>query len=73
VKFLLIDVTSQESVDAAYKQFSSEQSHLDVLVNNAGICVEAMDTPAAAANVDVFSYQNHYCYYADLINILYRQ
>jgi len=52
VKFLLIDVTSQESVDAAHKQFSSEQSHLDVLVNNAGICPEAMDTPAAAANVD---------------------
>jgi len=40
VKFVPLDVTDQASVDNAAKQIASEQPHLDVLVNNAGILVD---------------------------------
>lgn len=34
---LQLDVTNQSSVDAAAKRVGEEQTHLDVLINNAGI------------------------------------
>eukprot|EP01114_Cavostelium_apophysatum_P014562 TRINITY_DN3808_c0_g2_i2.p1 TRINITY_DN3808_c0_g2~~TRINITY_DN3808_c0_g2_i2.p1 ORF type:complete len:242 (-),score=58.83 TRINITY_DN3808_c0_g2_i2:54-779(-) len=40
VRFLQLDVTDSTSVNAAVKQVESEQGHLDVLVNNAGIALE---------------------------------
>jgi NAD(P)-dependent dehydrogenase (short-subunit alcohol dehydrogenase family) len=41
VTFLEIDVSKRESVQRAAKEFSQIATHLDVLVNNAGICLEA--------------------------------
>jgi NAD(P)-dependent dehydrogenase (short-subunit alcohol dehydrogenase family) len=35
--YLTLDVTSDESVDAAAEQFAAEAGQLDVLINNAGI------------------------------------
>ena len=52
-KSLVLDVTSQESVDAAAKQFATEQGHLDVLVNNAGIASEAYNSDASKPDQDV--------------------
>lgn len=37
VRLAIIDVTDQESVDAAVGQIKSEDGKLDVLINNAGI------------------------------------
>lgn len=53
MKFLHLDVTSQQSVDAALKQFSSEQTHLDILVNNAGIVLEKIDDDPSTTTVQV--------------------
>ncbi|WP_280472285.1 SDR family NAD(P)-dependent oxidoreductase, partial [Nocardia cyriacigeorgica] len=50
VSFVLLDVTSEESVAAAAKLVGEQVSHLDVLVNNAGIggpWVAPADTVAA--------------------------
>ncbi|MFD0793003.1 SDR family oxidoreductase [Mucilaginibacter litoreus] len=37
VELLLLDVVSEESVQQAYKELSGKISHLDVLINNAGV------------------------------------
>jgi NAD(P)-dependent dehydrogenase (short-subunit alcohol dehydrogenase family) len=41
--FLEIDVSDNESVAAAVREFSNIEDHLDVLVNNAGIIVDGDD------------------------------
>jgi NAD(P)-dependent dehydrogenase (short-subunit alcohol dehydrogenase family) len=43
VTFLEIDVSDNESVTNAAREFSDIQDHLDVLVNNAGIIVDGDD------------------------------
>lgn len=40
VRFVQLDVTDQDQIDAAAKRIESEAGHLDVLVNNAGVAVE---------------------------------
>ncbi|SPE47795.1 Diacetyl reductase [Streptomyces netropsis] len=40
VRFLQLDVTDQEQVDAAVRRIETESGRLDVLVNNAGVVVE---------------------------------
>lgn len=40
VTFLAMDVSDDASVQAAAKQFAQSESHLDVLVNNAGIVTD---------------------------------
>jgi NAD(P)-dependent dehydrogenase (short-subunit alcohol dehydrogenase family) len=40
VRFVALDVTDEESVDAAAKQVEADAGRLDVLVNNAGIVSE---------------------------------
>src|SRR5205807_9294644 len=39
--FLKIDVADEKSIHAAAAEFSKSADHLDVLVNNAGVLVEA--------------------------------
>jgi len=51
VHVLQLDVTDPKSVTAAVKQFQSEQKHLDVLVNNAGILIDGKQRPTEA-NLD---------------------
>ena len=36
VEAIPIDIENDESIEAAYQAFSSSQSHLDCLINNAG-------------------------------------
>jgi NAD(P)-dependent dehydrogenase (short-subunit alcohol dehydrogenase family) len=38
VSLVQLDVTSDASVTAAVKEIESQQGHLDILINNAGIC-----------------------------------
>jgi len=37
VRYLIADVTDEQSVDAAFLQFAEMEQHLDVFINNAGI------------------------------------
>eukprot|EP00026_Physarum_polycephalum_P016049 Phypoly_transcript_16880.p1 GENE.Phypoly_transcript_16880~~Phypoly_transcript_16880.p1 ORF type:complete len:244 (+),score=46.63 Phypoly_transcript_16880:87-818(+) len=53
VRALTLDVTSQDSVNAAVKDFSAHHAHLDVLVNNAGIAPEGFAQNADAPNLDL--------------------
>jgi NAD(P)-dependent dehydrogenase (short-subunit alcohol dehydrogenase family) len=41
VRFMALDVTSQESIDAACAQVKREAGRLDILINNAGISVDS--------------------------------
>jgi NAD(P)-dependent dehydrogenase (short-subunit alcohol dehydrogenase family) len=41
VRFVALDVTSQESIDAACAQVKREAGRLDILINNAGISVDS--------------------------------
>jgi NAD(P)-dependent dehydrogenase (short-subunit alcohol dehydrogenase family) len=43
VSFLQLDVSRPESVAAAAREFASQNDHLDVLVNNAGILLDGDD------------------------------
>lgn len=47
-----LDVSNIDSVEAAYKQVESKFGHIDVLVNNAGIMLDAT-TPASDLDVNV--------------------
>ena len=38
-KFMQLDITSNESIEAAKRDILAKYGHLDVLVNNAGICL----------------------------------
>lgn len=38
VSLVQLDVTSDASIAAAVKEVESQQGHLDILINNAGIC-----------------------------------
>lgn len=51
VRFLHLDVTDHEQVDAAAVRVEAECGRLDVLVNNAGILLE-LDTPVTEAGGD---------------------
>jgi NAD(P)-dependent dehydrogenase (short-subunit alcohol dehydrogenase family) len=53
VTFLEIDVSKRESVQRAAKEFSQIATHLDVLVNNAGICLEE-DKDVLNISVEIF-------------------
>ena len=41
VRFVALDVTSQESIEVAYAQVKREAGRLDILINNAGISVDS--------------------------------
>jgi NAD(P)-dependent dehydrogenase (short-subunit alcohol dehydrogenase family) len=51
--FLEIDVTENDSVTNAAREFSNIEDHLDVLVNNAGIIVDG-DNAILEINDDLF-------------------
>lgn len=53
VTFLEIDVSKPDSVRRAAKEFSRTADHLDVLVNNAGICLEE-DADVLKISVETF-------------------
>ena len=53
MRLLVIDVTSEDSVNAAAQKFASEHAHLDVLVNNAGIAPESHTHDASAPDLEV--------------------
>ena len=38
-KFLQLDITSSESIEAAKAYLLANYGHLDVLINNAGVCL----------------------------------
>ena len=38
-KFLQLDITSSESIEAAKRTLLVKYGHLDVLINNAGVCI----------------------------------
>ncbi len=48
-RFLALDVTDQSSIEAAAQTVEADFGHLDVLVNNAGVALEA----AAASEADL--------------------
>jgi NAD(P)-dependent dehydrogenase (short-subunit alcohol dehydrogenase family) len=52
VRPLTIDVTSQESVDAAAQHLAAQHAHLDVLVNNAAIATEEFSVDASKPDVE---------------------
>ena len=49
---ILIDVTDQASIEAAAAQVERDYGRLDVLVNNAGISIDAFGSPASATELD---------------------
>jgi NAD(P)-dependent dehydrogenase (short-subunit alcohol dehydrogenase family) len=53
VELVVLDVTREESVEAAFAAVSSRVDRLDVLVNNAGILGKLPQIPSAIADVDV--------------------
>ena len=38
-KFLQLDITSAESIETAKRYLLANYGHLDVLINNAGVCL----------------------------------
>ena len=38
-KFIQLDISSTESIQAAKKEFVAKYGKLDVLINNAGVCI----------------------------------
>ena len=52
VSFIQLDVTSDDSIDAAVKHIETEFGRLDILVNNAGIAV--LDKPLRQASRETF-------------------
>ena len=52
IRVVQLDVTDQASVDAAFKKVQSEQTRLDVLVNNAGVNVELRGANATTLTVE---------------------
>jgi NAD(P)-dependent dehydrogenase (short-subunit alcohol dehydrogenase family) len=52
VHFLKLDVTSDESVQAAAKEFSLKRDYLDLLINNAGIFEPQTDASAQLISLD---------------------
>lgn len=46
---LTADVTSKKDIAALYKQLSEKESHLDILINNAGISTATFKTEASSA------------------------
>src|SRR5260370_32015676 len=53
VQWLEIDVTNDESVAAAVSTVGNESSHLDVLVNNAGVAINYDRPPSEQAMADI--------------------
>jgi NAD(P)-dependent dehydrogenase (short-subunit alcohol dehydrogenase family) len=51
-RFVQLDVTDDASVAAAMKSIEDAEGHLDVLVNNAGIWLEAVNGPEALKAFD---------------------
>ena len=49
---IIVDVTDQVSIDAAAVQVERDYGRLDVLVNNAGISIDAFGSPASATELD---------------------
>jgi NAD(P)-dependent dehydrogenase (short-subunit alcohol dehydrogenase family) len=49
VELITIDVTSDSSIEAAAAEVASKYGHLDVLINNAGICLERTPNGAPMA------------------------
>jgi NAD(P)-dependent dehydrogenase (short-subunit alcohol dehydrogenase family) len=50
-RFVQLDVTDDASVDAAAARILAEEGHLDVLVNNAGITGQRVDTAEVTAAI----------------------
>lgn len=50
--FLKIDVTSTESIQEAFKEYSKQNDSLDLLINNAGIYLTGRDDVATKATID---------------------
>lgn len=50
--FLALDVTSDESVKAAAKEFGNKRDHLDLLINNAGVYEAQIDGAAQSISLD---------------------
>ena len=50
---VLLDVTDQLTIDAAAKWIEAEFGRLDVLVNNAGIFIEAVEGPVPPSQLDI--------------------
>ena len=53
IELLLLDVTSEESVEAAFAALAARLDRLDVLVNNAGIPGVFGETPSAASDENI--------------------
>lgn len=53
IQWLAIDVTNEESVTAAASTVRNESSHLDVLVNNAGVAINYDRPPSEQAMADI--------------------
>jgi Dehydrogenases with different specificities (related to short-chain alcohol dehydrogenases) len=45
-RFILLDVTNQDTIDAATRQIEQEFGSLDVLINNAGVSLERGASPS---------------------------
>jgi len=56
VRVLVLDATSESSVKAAVARVKSEQGHLDVLINNAGILSNTHDYAGAKSVLDTNVY-----------------
>jgi len=56
VRVIILDVTNDASVQAAVARVKSEQGHLDVLINNAGIASYSFDYQSAKDTFDTNIY-----------------
>ena len=59
-----LDVTNQESIDAAAKYIENQFGKLDILVNNAGVAVD--NAPPSQLDMEVLrrTYETNFCVFA---------